>query len=98
MKFHSDIDENSDMRTEAVCMQLTQPNKVAQITRAGQAIQKLSSEREVASFIKSHFDSKYGPNWHCFVGKHFAHFGSFEAGTYIFFHVGQVAILLYRMN
>lgn len=30
------------------------------------------TEKDIAEHIKSFFDSKYTPNWHCVVGKHFA--------------------------
>jgi dynein light chain LC8-type len=61
------------------------------------ALKTYQDEHQVAMAIKEYFDGKYGPNWHCFVGKHFAHFGSFEGGSYVSILVGQVAVLLYRM-
>ena len=67
------------------------------MAQASHAIQKYPTEQEISKYIKCYLDTKYSPNWHCIVGKHFAHFGSYEVGSYIFFHVGQVAILLYRM-
>ena len=69
-----------------------------QLAQAAIAVQKFQTEMDVSKAMKTFFDSKYGPNWHCVVGKHFAHYGSYEANTYIFFHVGQIALLLYRMN
>ena len=62
------------------------------------ALKTYQDENQVAKAIKEYFDGKYGPNWHCFVGKHFAHFGSYEAGTYVSILVGQVAVLVYRMS
>ncbi|KAH9595942.1 hypothetical protein MS3_00010184, partial [Schistosoma haematobium] len=35
------------------------------------AMNRFTEEREVASFIKSYFDSHYHTHWHCIVGKHF---------------------------
>lgn len=71
---------------------------VRKVSQGTLAIQKFKSESEVAKYIKEHFDSKYGPNWHCVVGRHFAHFGSHHAESYSFLHIGQVAVLLYRMD
>ncbi len=62
------------------------------------AIQKFPNESDVAKYVKEYFDSKYGPNWHCIVGRHFAHFGSHHAESYSFVHIGQVAVLVYRMD
>lgn len=30
------------------------------------------TEKDIAEHVKAVFDSKYSPNWHCVVGKHFA--------------------------
>ncbi|KAF4742571.1 hypothetical protein FOZ63_020935 [Perkinsus olseni] len=80
----SDMDENSEMKTDAV-------------TQASIAIQKYETESEMAKHIKAFFDGKYDPNWMCVVGKDFASFGTYETKTYLFFYVGQIAVLLYRM-
>mmetsp|Transcript_24452 Transcript_24452/g.43385 ORF Transcript_24452/g.43385 Transcript_24452/m.43385 type:complete len:94 (+) Transcript_24452:163-444(+) len=29
------------------------------------------SQAEVASYVKTEFDSRYGPNWHCIVGRNY---------------------------
>ncbi|KAF4709185.1 hypothetical protein FOZ63_004560 [Perkinsus olseni] len=52
----SDMDENSEMRTDAV-------------TQASIAIQKYETESEMAKHIKAFFDGKYDPNWMCVVGE-----------------------------
>ncbi|KAF4662023.1 hypothetical protein FOL47_006427 [Perkinsus chesapeaki] len=75
----SDMDENSEMRTDA-------------IAQASIAIQKYETEYEMAKHIKAFFDGKYNPNWMCVVGKDFASFGTYETKTYLFFYVGQIAV------
>ena len=40
---------------------------------------------------------KYSPNWHCVVGKHFASYVTYTSKHYIFFYIGQMAILLYKL-
>ncbi|GJT10874.1 dynein light chain 2, cytoplasmic [Tanacetum coccineum] len=35
------------------------------------AFEKCSVEKDVAEQIKKEFDVKYGPTWHCIVGKNF---------------------------
>ena len=52
------------------------------------ALDKFSLERDISEFIKKFFDTKYGPNWHCCVGKHFSSFVSYQAKHYIFFYIG----------
>jgi len=55
------------------------------------------NESEVSTVIKNYFDKKYQPNWHCVVGKNFYSSISHEAKTFIFFYVGQIAVLLYKL-
>ena len=46
----------------------------AQINKA---LDKYTLEREVSEHLKKFFDNKYGPNWHCCIGKHFSSFVSY---------------------
>jgi dynein light chain LC8-type len=58
--------------------------------------------------MKEYFDKKYNANWHCivgklldyniFIGKNFYSSFSHEAGTHIFFYIGQIAVLLYKLG
>ncbi len=42
-------------------------------------------EKDVASCMKKEFDQKFGPTWHCIVGKHFGRYvGCFQVSlTYL---------------
>ena len=59
--------------------------------------QKGDTEKDISEFIKKFFDQTYGPNWHCCVGKHFASYVTYQSKHYIFFYIGQMAILLYKL-
>ena len=61
------------------------------------ALDKSDTEQQISELIKKFFDSKYAPNWHCVVGKHFASYVTYTSKHYIFFYVGQTAILLYKL-
>ncbi|ORX50154.1 dynein light chain 1, cytoplasmic [Hesseltinella vesiculosa] len=39
-----------------------------------QALEKYEIEKDIAAHIKREFDKKYGPTWHCVVGRHFGSF------------------------
>ncbi len=56
------------------------------------------NEAEVSRQMKEFFDKKYQPNWHCVVGKNFYSSFSHEEKTYIFFSVGQISLLLYKVG
>ena len=59
--------------------------------------QKGDKEKDVSEFIKKFFDLTYGPNWHCCVGKHFASYVTYQSKHYIFFYIGAMAYLLYKL-
>ena len=53
-------------------------------------------EKDVAVFLRKEFDKKYGPTWHCIVGKRFGSFVTHETGHHIYFYLGQTAFLLFK--
>eukprot|EP00357_Protocruzia_adherens_P008916 CAMPEP_0115020728 /NCGR_PEP_ID=MMETSP0216-20121206/30370_1 /TAXON_ID=223996 /ORGANISM="Protocruzia adherens, Strain Boccale" /LENGTH=86 /DNA_ID=CAMNT_0002392761 /DNA_START=28 /DNA_END=288 /DNA_ORIENTATION=+ len=67
-------------------------------TVASMAVEKHSLEKDISKVVKQHFDKKYGPNWHCIVGKDFSSSISYDAKHMLFFKAGQMQILLYRMG
>lgn len=80
-----DMPDNSDMKAEAM-------------KEAKWAVDNIKVQYKMSKHIKEKFDEKYGPNWHCVVGKNFASFVSYESKHYIFFYEGQLAILLYKIG
>lgn len=66
-------------------------------TVAAQATQKCDGdESAISREIKSYFDDKHGPTWHCIVGGNFKAFVTHEAKTFLFFYSGKNAVLLYK--
>lgn len=61
-----------------------------------EALKRYSVEKDIATYIKKEFDKKYGPNWHCIVGRSFGSFVSHEAKHFIYFYIDQLAILLFK--
>lgn len=53
-------------------------------------------EKDIAAFIKKEFDKKYSPTWHCIVGRNFGSYVTHETRHFIYFYLGQVAILLFK--
>jgi len=52
--------------------------------------------QDIAAFIKKEFDKKYNPTWHCIVGRNFGSYVTHETRHFIYFYLGQVAILLFK--
>ncbi|THD27377.1 Dynein light chain [Fasciola gigantica] len=63
---------------------------------SGEALDKFTVEKDIAAYIKKEFDRKYGPTWHCVVGRQFGSYVTHETRHFIYFHIGNVAILLYK--
>eukprot|EP00435_Cladocopium_sp_Y103_P017962 s1657_g4.t1 len=84
-KVQHDTEEGSEFLRDAV-------------QQASTAMGKLENEKDISRHIKAFFDGKYGPNWHCIVGKGFATHATYEAKTSMFFVLPPLAILLYKMG
>ncbi|CAJ1451124.1 unnamed protein product [Effrenium voratum] len=63
---------------------------------ATQALEKYNIEKDIAAFIKKEFDKKYNPTWHAVVGRNFGSYVTHETKHFIYFYLGQVAILLFK--
>lgn len=63
---------------------------------ANQALDRHNIERDIAAYIKKEFDKKYSPTWHCIVGRSFGSYITHESKHFIYFYVGQLAVLLFK--
>jgi len=63
---------------------------------ATQALEKYNIEKDIAAYVKKEFDKKYNPTWHAIVGRNFGSYVTHETKHFIYFYLGQVAILLYK--
>ncbi|CAM9666685.1 unnamed protein product [Choristocarpus tenellus] len=61
---------------------------------ASEALDKYKSEKEIAKFIKTEFEKKYKPTWHCIVGRNFGSFVTHETRHFIYFYLGKVYLCL----
>ncbi|CAD5217594.1 unnamed protein product [Bursaphelenchus xylophilus] len=50
----------------------------------------------LAKALKQAFDQRYGPAWHCAVGSSFGSSVAHEENHFIFFHVDNFAVLLFK--
>jgi len=66
------------------------------IAQASTAQENLGGDKEVAKRLKTLFNEKFKPNWHCLVGTHFASFVGHEKNAFCYFYVGQMAVLLWK--
>ncbi|CAG8594488.1 7065_t:CDS:2 [Ambispora gerdemannii] len=77
------VDMNEEMQQEAIeCAQA--------------ALEKYNIEKDIAAYIKREFDKKHGVTWHCIVGRNFGSYVTHETKHFIYFYIGQIAILLFK--
>ncbi|CAM6030376.1 unnamed protein product [Sphagnum balticum] len=60
------------------------------------ALDKYNVEKDMAAYIKKEFDKKYNPAWHCIVGRNFGSYVTHETKHFIYFYLGQIAVLLFK--
>ncbi len=68
----------------------------AALETAAMAMDEFSVEKDIAAHIKKEFDSKHETIWHCIVGRNFGSFVTHETRHFIYFYLGQTAILLFK--
>ena len=63
---------------------------------ATRALEKYNIQKDIAAYIKTEFDKKYNPTWHCIVDRDCDSHVTHESKHLIDFYLGQVAILLFK--
>ncbi|KAL7411455.1 dynein light chain type 1-domain-containing protein [Mrakia frigida] len=79
------IDMSDDLAQEAVDV-------------ASAALEKYNIEKDIAMHLKKEFDRRYGGCWNCVVGKNYGSFVTHETKHFIYFYLGQIAILLWKSS
>ncbi|CDS42121.1 dynein light chain [Echinococcus multilocularis] len=62
---------------------------------AEEALRQFSTRKDVAAYVKKQFDEKYGPLWHCVVGRDFGSYVTHQELGFIVFRIDQWAFLLF---
>ena len=62
---------------------------------ASTALSQYNIEKDVAAY-KMEFDRKHSPTWHVIVGRSFGSYVSHESKHFIYFYLGQVAVLIFK--
>lgn len=65
---------------------------------ATKSIEAHVTEKDIAFQIKKEFDKKHGPTWQVIVGRQFGADVIHESKHFIYFYLGQLAILLWKAS
>ncbi|KAF8571437.1 hypothetical protein P879_02508 [Paragonimus westermani] len=72
-----------------------------------EAMEKYTVEKDIAAYLKKEMDKRYGPTWHCVVGRNFGSpnmtplyltcsYVTHETHSFVYFYLGQSAVLLFK--
>mmetsp|Transcript_11473 Transcript_11473/g.13685 ORF Transcript_11473/g.13685 Transcript_11473/m.13685 type:complete len:97 (+) Transcript_11473:138-428(+) len=53
------------------------------------ALEDKKSENETVALVKEAFDRKYGPTWHCIIGRNFGSKVTHESKTFLYVKLNQ---------
>ena len=65
---------------------------------AMKALKKFSIEKDIAKYIKNTFDTEFGQNWHCIVGKQFGSAATHDSKHYLYFYIDEISFLLWKFG
>jgi len=89
---------NNEAPPKAIIKSADMPPEMQQeaIDVATAALEKYPLEKDIAAYIKKEFDRKFTPTWHVVVGKNFGSYVTHETKNFIYFYLGQIAVLLFK--
>ena len=86
----------ADRKVVVKSVDMSEAMQESAVQTALQAAEQFSVEKDIATHIKKEFDKTHGVTWHCIVGRNFGSYVTHEAKHFIYFYVGQVAVLLFK--
>lgn len=86
----------SELKAIVKSADMSEEMQIAAAECAGHALETCNVEKDIAAHIKREFDKRYGPTWHCIVGRNFGSYVTHESKHFIYFYLGQMAILLFK--
>ncbi|QDZ25903.1 putative light chain of dynein [Chloropicon primus] len=81
--------KRADMAPDAVAL-------AVQVATDAIQLSGVDNHRDIAKTLKEEFDRELSPAWQCIVGQRFGSFITHAEGTFVYFIVGDLAILLFR--
>lgn len=92
---HSE-EESHDVKANIKAVDMDETMQMEVVHVANVAMEKYNIEKDIAAYIKKEFDRKYGATWHCIVGRNFGSYVTHVSRHFIYFYLGQMAILLFK--
>merc|ERR1711971_527448 len=96
IKTQSNIMSASEKKVVVKNADMSEEMQNEAISSATAAIEKFNVEKDIAAYVKKQFDKTYNPTWHCIVGRNFGSYVTHETKHFVYFYIGQVAVLLFK--
>uniref|UniRef100_A0A914E774 Dynein light chain n=1 Tax=Acrobeloides nanus TaxID=290746 RepID=A0A914E774_9BILA len=63
---------------------------------AKEAQKRYVEDKDIAAYIKDTFEQKFGPTWHCVVGRSFGSRVSYETQHFILLKIKYVSVMVFK--
>ena len=70
--------------------------KIEAVQASVRGMQRFKAESDIADYIKTEFDSMYGGDWHCIVGRNFGSSITPQDLNFIYLRFRDYSILLFK--
>ncbi|VDD77621.1 unnamed protein product [Mesocestoides corti] len=87
--------QNDSLQVVVKCFCMSDEMLNYAVVCADEALRQSATRKDVAAYVKRHFDAKYGPLWHCVVGRDFGSYVTHQDLGFAVFHIGEWAFLLF---
>nr|CDS27992.1 dynein light chain [Hymenolepis microstoma] len=87
--------ETKEIQIAVKCVRMSEEMINSAAKMAEDALRQNTTRKDVAAYVKKGFDEKYGPLWHCIVGKDFGSYVTHQDQGFIVFRVDDWAFLLF---
>merc|ERR1712087_837629 len=87
---------SGQLKAHVKTVDMTEEMEKDAIEIASVAIMDFNTEAQQAKYIKTEFDKKHSPTWHCFLGTNYGCQVCHQTKNFIYFYLGAKAILLFK--
>ncbi|CAF3356159.1 unnamed protein product [Rotaria sp. Silwood1] len=87
---------DDDLIVKSTDLSAAYEQEMIQLVRSAFRKYDLSSQRELAGFLKRSADKAFSSCWHCIVGKQFSSYVTHEMNGFIYLTKGPLSILLFK--
>ncbi len=89
-------DYEDDLIVKSTDLPASYEQEMIDLVRTAFRKYEITNQRELAGFLKRSADKRFGPCWHCIVGRQFSSYVTHEMNGFIYFTKGPLSLLLFK--